>query len=239
MTEQPKYSVVLPAFLEEENLRLLLPRIRAEMEHIGAPFEVVVVDTPTPLDATAEVCAQNAVVYVNRAPSDSFGDAVRTGIRLARGEWVIFMDADGSHTPEFIRWLVAETPAFDVVIASRYTAGGFTENSKALVGMSRILNLTYSLVLNVKCKDVSNSFKIYRSDLLKPLRLRCDNFDIVEEIIFKMCRRTPGLKIKEVPFTFKKRMFGETKRNLVLFIVTYIATMVRLRLSADDVEPGA
>ena len=234
MTDRPRFSVVLPAFLEEENLRLLLPRIRTEMDHIGAPFEIIVVDTPTPLDATAEVCQDNGVTYVNRAPRDSFGDAVRTGITAARGDWVIFMDADGSHTPEFIRWLVAETPAYDVVIASRYVAGGFTENSRALVLMSRVLNLTYSLVLNVKCKDVSNSFKIYRAELLKPLVLRCDNFDIVEEIIFKMCRRTPSLKIKEVAFTFKKRMFGETKRNLFLFIVTYVVTMVRLRLSAAD-----
>ena len=234
MTERPRYSVILPAFLEEENLRLLLPRIKAEMVHIGEPFEIIVVDTPVALDATEEVCRDNAVRYVNRTPGDRFGDAVRTGIRTAEGEWVIFMDADGSHTPEFIRWLVAETPAYDVVIASRYIDGGFTENSRALVLMSRILNVTYALVLNVKCKDVSNSFKIYRADLLKPLTLRCDNFDIVEEILYKMCRRTPALKIKEVAFTFKKRMFGETKRNLFLFIITYVVTMVRLRLSAKD-----
>ena len=79
---------------------------------------------------------------------------------------------------------------------------------------------------------MSNSFKLYRTADLKRLRLRCRNFDIIEEILFKLRRKNPALRIREVPFTFKQRMFGSTKRNLVLFIVTYVLTMLRLRLSA-------
>ena len=56
-------------------------------------------------------------------------------------------------------------------------------------------------------------------------------FDIVEEILFKLKRLHKKLIIKELPFTFKKRMFGETKRNLVFFILSYIVTLVRLRFS--------
>jgi dolichol-phosphate mannosyltransferase len=100
--------------------------------------------------------------------------------------------------------------------------------------MSIVLNLSYALVLGLRCKDVSNSFKLYRGERLRALTLRCDNFDVVEEILYKLKRRDPGLRIVEVPFTFKKRMFGETKRNLVLFIVTYLYTIVKLRLMPED-----
>jgi dolichol-phosphate mannosyltransferase len=76
---------------------------------------------------------------------------------------------------------------------------------------------------------VSNSYRLYRALQLRSLTLKCDNFDVVEEILFKLSRQYRGLRIREVPFTFKQRMFGKTKRNLVLFILTYVYTLIRLR----------
>lgn len=225
----PAYSVVLPAYHEEENLRALLPRLQAALSGAG-PFEIVVVDTSTPRDNTASLCG-GVVRCVNRSPSDSYGDAVRTGIASARGEWILFMDADGSHAPELIPTLIAESRRNDVVVASRYIAGGGTENAKHLVFMSRLLNLTYARVLNLRCTDVSTSFKLYRGDLLRALHLTCNNFDIIEEMLFKLGKVHPGLRLKEVPFTFQRRRSGKTKRNLLRFIVTYLVTMVRLRFS--------
>lgn len=222
-------SVILPAYQEEENLRVLLPRLRDTLQAMEIPYQILVVDTPEPLDLTREVCAQFGVDYVPRRGGNRYGDAIRTGIEEARGEYVLFMDADGSHTPEFIPRLFEFAGQNEVVIASRYVDKGHTENSFILVLMSRVLNLTYSLVLNLPCKDVSNSFKIYRASQLKPLKLRCNNFDIVEEILFKIRRNDSGIRIKEVPYIFKKRMFGETKRNLAVFILTYVYTMIKLR----------
>jgi dolichol-phosphate mannosyltransferase len=235
--ERPSYSVILPSYLEEENLRLLLPRLRVIMDARREGYEILVIDTATPLDATQSACVDNGVRYLNRVPGNAFGDAVRTGIRQAAGTWILFMDADGSHTPEFIPRLLEQAPAHDVVIASRYIDGGYTENSRSLVLMSRVLNASYALVLNLKVKDVSNSFKLYRADLLKELTLECNNFDIVEEILYKIVRRHPAVRIKEVPFAFKKRMFGETKRNLVAFMATYLVTIVKLRFRTGRDTP--
>jgi dolichol-phosphate mannosyltransferase len=223
------YSIVLPAYREEENLRLLLPRIRAALAEAPGAAEILVVDTVTPLDATELVCQQFDVRYLRRSPTNAFGDAVRVGIEQARGKWVLFMDADGSHGPEWIPRLLAERETNDVVIASRYVAGGSTENNLLLILMSMVLNLTYSLVLGLKVRDVSNSFKLYRASLLKGLKLKCHNFDIIEEILFRIHRLHPRVRIKEIPFTFKTRMFGRTKRNLVWFVVTYLYTIFRLR----------
>ena len=223
-------SVVLPAYLEEENLRILLPRLNDVLKKMNCDFEILVVDTMTPLDNTKDACIKNSVRYVPRKNGNFFGDAVRTGISVANGKHILFMDADGSHTPEFIPVLWEHRNTHDLVIASRYVDGGFTENSAALIWMSRILNFTYALVLGLNCKDVSNSFKLYRAEHLKSLSLKCNNFDIVEELLFKICKNNRSLNIKEVPFSFKKRMFGDTKRNLFVFILTYLYTIVRLRL---------
>ena len=171
----------------------------------------------------------NAVVYINRENGNNYGDAVKTGIKYAQGKFIVFMDADGSHSPEFVTELYAHKGNNDVVIASRYIKGGFTDNNAALILMSRVLNVIYSLVLDLKCKDVSNSFKLYKGELIKQLSLYSKNFDIVEEILFKLKRFNPNLKIKEIPFHFKKRSMGHTKRNLFLFILSYIYTIFKLR----------
>ncbi|MCB0328002.1 MAG: glycosyltransferase [Bdellovibrionales bacterium] len=230
---QVELSVVVPSYLEEENLRLLLPRIIKTATELTPEFEVLIIDTMEPLDNTRAVCEQFPQVrYIQRKHGNMFGDAVRTGIDQSRGKYVIFMDADGSHSPSFIKNLYQHKEEGEVVIASRYVKGGYTENNPSLIWMSYILNCAYRVVLNLKCNDVSNSFKLYRGDQLRSLKLKCSNFDIVEEILFKLNRKY-SIKIKELPFTFRKRMFGDTKRNLPLFILTYVWTLARLRLSID------
>ena len=222
-------SVMLPAYQEEENLRVLLPRILATLGSLGVTGEVLVVDTVTPRDATRDLCEQLGVRWLARSGGNTFGDAYRTGIAHARGAFIMFMDADGSHPPEWIPRLYEHRSEYDVVIASRYVEHGYTENSQILVLMSRVLNWTYSLVLGIHCKDVSNSFRLCRTAQLRPLSLKCDNFDIVEEVLVKLNRTVHGLRIREVPFTFKQRMFGKTKRNLVMFMISYVLTLIRLR----------
>jgi dolichol-phosphate mannosyltransferase len=229
MQSKVRLTVVLPSYLEAENLRLLLPRLNATLSQTEKDSEILVVDTIKPLDETAEVCRINDARYINRISSNSFGDAVRTGIEEAQGDYVIFMDADGSHYPEFIPNLYRYRKEYDIIIASRYTDGGFTENNRFLIFMSRTVNTMYSLVLGLQCKDVSNSFKLYRADLLKNVALYCNNFDIIEELLFKIKQRNKMVRILEVPFSFKKRMFGDTKRNLMLFAISYLFTLLKLR----------
>lgn len=227
-------TIVIPAYLEEENLRILLPRIKKEMEAQKDSYEILIIDTMIPLDNTKRVCIENNIHYICREQSNSYGDAVRTGIRYAQGEYIIFMDADGSHSPEFIPNLLKYKNEYDVVIASRYIEGGATDNNKILIIMSFIVNSMYSLILHLQCKDVSNSFKLYKADLLKTVSLSCHNFDIVEEILFKLKKYNKNLKIKEVPFSFKQRMFGKTKRNLFIFMLTYLFTLIKLRCNTKN-----
>jgi dolichol-phosphate mannosyltransferase len=224
-----KISVVIPSYQEEENLRVLLPRIIEQLIILDEPWEVVVVDTMIPLDATKDVCDKNQVRYATRQGGENYGDAVRTCIKEAQGDFVIFMDADGSHSPNWISKLYIHRNTYDVVVASRYVEKGYTENTWILVMMSKILNITYRVILNINCNDVSNSFRLYHREQIQKLVLKSNHFDIVEEILVKLNRHNHLLSIHEVPFTFKQRMYGRTKRNLFLFMLTYLYTLIKLR----------
>ncbi|MBT7558742.1 glycosyltransferase family 2 protein, partial [Candidatus Woesearchaeota archaeon] len=150
-------SIVLPSYNEGQNLRNLLPRIDSAIKSIDIKYEVIVVDSIGNVDGTQNICEKYDCKYVVRNGGNSYGDAVRTGIEIAEGDLVLFMDADGSHSPEFIPELLRYASEFDIVIASRYVNKGHTENNFILTLMSRVLNITYSLVLGLPCKDVSNS----------------------------------------------------------------------------------
>jgi dolichol-phosphate mannosyltransferase len=227
----PELSVILPAYQEADNLAFLLPALMQVLAGLDLTSEVLVLDTCQPRDATREVAQRHGARWVPRGPGDCYGDAYRTAIAQATGEYILFMDADGSHAPGFLPQLLAERATHDVVMASRYVAGGGNGNGRLLVGMSRLLNLCYGLVLGIRCQDLSNSFKLYRRQQLLGIRLSCRNFDVIPEILLRLKRAHPALRMKELPFRFEPRVHGVSKRRLVTFILTYLATLARLRWS--------
>ncbi|MFQ3577536.1 MAG: glycosyltransferase [Verrucomicrobiia bacterium] len=227
---QPPLSVVMPAYREAENLELLLPRLRATLSSIGTEGEILVVDAEERLDATAEVCKRHGATHLPRRGGPLYGHAVRTGIAASRGQWVVLMDSDGSHDPEFIATLWQHREEADLVIASRYIAGGQTENTPLLIWMSHTVNIIFRLVLGLKVADVSNSFRLYRGDDLRALSLKCQHFDIVEEILVKLAFGHRNYSILEVAAVFRRRQEGKTKRQLLRFAVGYAFTLGRLWL---------
>jgi dolichol-phosphate mannosyltransferase len=222
-------SIIIPSYLEEENLRLILPRLKNELTAIGDPFEILVIDTIQAMDNTINVCILNNVTYIPREIGDYYGDAIRTGIKFAKGEYTVIMDADGSHSPEFVQKLYHYKNDYDIVIASRYIEGGSTDNNRILIFLSYLINVIYGMVLNLHYKDISNSFRLYNSFYLKDIPLKSQNFDIVEEILYKIPKKHQNIRIIEIPYSFKERMFGHTKRNLLYFFFSYVITIIKLR----------
>jgi dolichol-phosphate mannosyltransferase len=222
-------SITIAAYLEAENLRLMLPSIKAAAATLTPSYEVLVVDTQQPMDDTAEICAANGVRHIARHGGNSYGDAVRTLIAESRGRFILNMDADGSHSPEFFASMWAKRERYDIVIGSRYAKGGSTENPAILIFMSYVLNLTFRIVFSIRAKDVTNSFRLYRRSILTPLRLESNDFDILEELLIKVTLRQPPATIGEVPVLFARRKAGESKRKLVQFAFGYFNTLKRMR----------
>ena len=90
-------SVVIPAYKEAENLKIILPQIQNALKDIE--YDINIIDTMEAMDDTEAVCHQLGVNYFHREGGNYYGDAIRTGFKVATKDHILVMDADGSHSP--------------------------------------------------------------------------------------------------------------------------------------------
>ncbi|MBQ6040337.1 MAG: glycosyltransferase [Oscillospiraceae bacterium] len=221
-------SAVLLAYKEAENLKVMLPAVIEQLKKIGEEYEVLVIDTAEPLDNTEEVCRQFGVKYFNQE-LPGFGGAFQKGIKEASCDKFLILDSDGSHDPKYFPDIFRKmTPGVDVVIGSRYAKGGKNNDAFISVLMSKTLNFVFRIALGIKARDISTNYRLYRTDQLKKVSLDCRNYDVLEEVLLKLKLKKKNLRIEEIPIVFNKRLFGESKRQLLPFIISYLKTLFRL-----------
>jgi dolichol-phosphate mannosyltransferase len=228
-------NVMIPAYDELSNLEILLPKIKevAALNTVDT-FQICIILRNQESPELIKQLRSYGVEVLQRSPTDSFGDAIRSAILhlKAESEITIFMDADGSHDPKTIPKLVEEMRSgkIDVAIASRYIGGGSSDNGIILKLMSRTLNIIFSVVLGIKARDISTNFKAYKSSALRQVNLTCNDFDVLEELLLKLqLLKSDEFQVMEIPDHFHNRMTGESKRRLGPFIIGYITTLFRLK----------
>ncbi|MCR4896984.1 MAG: glycosyltransferase family 2 protein [Lachnospiraceae bacterium] len=223
-------SILMLAYNEEENLKRVIPEVQEALAHVEYEYEILVVDTQVPTDATEEVCRKYGVRYFNQK-YPGFGGAFRTGIENIRYDRMLTIDSDGAHPPAAIPAIVKmhDTGDYDVVIGSRYVKGGGTHDPWINVLMSKVLNGTYGIVFGIPAKDISTNFRIYYSEDIIGIPLECINYDVLQEILIKCKIKKGSLRVGETPIVLRERICGESKRQLFKFIKSYISTLIKLR----------
>src|SRR5256885_5378002 len=115
-------SLVLPALNEGENLDRVLPELKKALAALGPTSEIIVVDGGS-RDGTQEIVRKHEVRFTSQT-LPGFGGAYRAGFEQARGEYVLTLDADGSHDPALVKDPCEGRREGDGVVASRYVEGG-------------------------------------------------------------------------------------------------------------------
>lgn len=219
-------SVIVPTFNEGPNVSELLQRIGDSLgvgldaELAGLDFEVILVDDST--DDTPDLIAREALAsafpvrLIHRdQPVAGLGGAVIEGFRAARARWCLVMDGDLQHPPEDIPRLVERARAgdVDVVVASRYAAGG---TAKGLADATRTTVSRLSTLLTkamfprklAACTDPMTGFFLVDTGVIDLESLHPRGFKILLEIL---ARRQ--LRVAEVPFDFAARHAGASKAS--------------------------
>jgi dolichol-phosphate mannosyltransferase len=214
-------TIGLCAYREAANLRTLLPQIKRVAQQLSTAFEILIVDTSVALDETEAVCSEHGARYVRRQGGEEYADAVRTLLTKVRGKYLIHMDADGSHRATDMTTLWNARHDYDVVIGSRYVNEARSKNPLHLQLMSRCLNAVMRRSTGFHIRDLSNSFRLYRADLLEDVRLQSRYFEVLQELLLELREHYPDLKVGEVPTTFEERAKGESKRKILRLLAGY------------------
>lgn len=217
--DRPRLLVTVCTYNEVENLPELIRRV---FEAIS-DAELLVVDDDSP-DGTGrladELAAADRRVHVlHRSGPRGLGVATVDAFRhaIAAGyDVVVNLDADLSHPPERIPALLEALDGADVAVGSRYVPGGAIRGwGPVRHVMSRCINTYSRAMLGLRPRDVSGSYRGYRTEVLA----RVDFDDVVargyafmEEILFRC--RLAGATMTEVPITFVDRTAGSSKINL-------------------------
>jgi len=238
-------SVIVPTFNEGPNVAELVRRTTQAL--VGRDVEMIFVDdstddTPDVIRAVAAVATIPVRVIHREDPVGGLGGAVVDGIKAAASDYCVVMDGDLQHPPEVIAALLdrVEQGDADVVVASRYIAGGTSDGLANAVrtAVSRASTLLTKAMFPKKlanCSDPMTGFFLIDRRALDVDQLRPRGFKILLEILARK-----QMRVAEVPFSFAERFAGESKASFsqgMRFLVQL--TMLRFgRMSAFAVVGG-
>ena len=208
----------MPTYNERQNLESIAGRVRTALP----AADLLVVDDNSP-DGTGDLAdklseADPHVHVMHRTEKAGLGRAYVAGFTWAldRGyDFIVEMDADGSHRPEDLPRLLDAAADVDAVIGSRYVPGGTVVNlPKSREFLSRGANTYNRVMLGVRIKDATGGFRVYRAATLRKIGLDsiesagyCFQIDLTWRAI------TNGFTVVEVPITFTERELGVSKMS--------------------------
>ena len=218
VAELGRVVVVIPTYDEAANLAWIVGRLRRAQPQV----DVLVVDDNSP-DGTGDIAdglaaADPQVHVLHRTAKGGLGAAYLAGFAwaLAAGYDVVGeMDADGSHQPEQLHRLLDALRSADLVIGSRWVAGGSVVNwPRRREALSRGGNLYVRLLLGIRVRDATAGYRLFRREALEKIDLasvRSTGYVFQTDLVTRCLRA--GLVVREVPIEFVERVRGESKMS--------------------------
>lgn len=220
-TQMPPHNsvlVVIPTYNERLNLFPIIDRVlRATPD-----ADILVVDDDSP-DGTGRVAAQLAkqetrLNVLHRSAKGGLAQAYVSGFRWgieAGYDKLVAMDADGSHHPEALPWMLYLSQHSDIVLGSRWVDGGVVENwPKRREALSRAGNLYARVALGISVRDATGGFRVYDAAIFRKIDLgnvSARGYIFQLDLVWRALQE--GFRVTETPITFTERVVGESKMS--------------------------
>lgn len=216
----PVLSIVIPAFNEEKTIISILEKVRNCRLPDGIEKEIIVIDDCSK-DSTASLVREYREKYpevniklIVHAENRGKGAAIRNGIRLAEGDYLIIQDADLEYDPDEYTEMLQPVlnGVADVVYGSRFMGGKphrilFFWHS---IG-NRFLTFISNMFTNLNLTDMETCYKLFRMEIIKSIQLKEDRFGFEPEVTAKVSR-IPGIRIYEIGISYYGRQYQEGKK---------------------------
>lgn len=215
-------SIVIPAYNEEGAVRHTVDDIRAEMEPLGIPYEIIVIDDGS-TDRTLEIARETGAIVDSNQVNTGYGASLKRGIRLAQHEYVAIIDADGTYPARYLPPMLAMCRNQDMVVGDR---GAAMKNVPLIRKPAKwILNSFASFLAERRLNDLNSGLRVFRKSELVPfIPLLPQKFSFTTTIT--LCMSCNGKRMIYTPIQYGKRV-GKSKIRPVDFI-NFIILVLRM-----------
>ena len=226
---QPLISILIPSFNEEKTILNVLNRISKIMP-TGANYEVVVINDGSK-DNTLDLLKQNKNLYnqlITYNKNFGKGNAIKKGLEVSKGKYIIFQDADLEYDPIEINKFVNLINRFepDLIIGSRFNYSEYTRSHYILNKFGNIfITLIFNLFYNTTFTDIYSCYVCFKKDLLNEKNLKTIGFEQQAEILGKVVKN--GKKFYEVPISYNGRTYEEGKKIKFYHIFPVIFQIIK------------
>ncbi|MDI6903477.1 MAG: glycosyltransferase [Methanocellales archaeon] len=208
-----RLSIILPAHNEANTLPELVEQLISTIDK--SLYEIIIVDDCS-TDQTPQISHElsrkyDKVKVIHRKSSPGLGNAIKTGLKTARGSHILLMDADGEMRPEDVPKMIDKAKkGYDVVIGSRFIKGSkLVGYSRKKLVMNRLYNLVFAKFLRTKVKDLTFGFKILSREVVGGIAWEAEKHGIAAETTVKPIVK--GYRAVEVPACWTRREKGSSK----------------------------
>jgi glycosyltransferase involved in cell wall biosynthesis len=215
----PKISIIIPAHNEAENIGALVGDIRS----LYTEAEVIVVNDGS-TDETAKVAHEAGAEVYSHPYNIGNGAAIKSGIRAASGDILVFMDGDGQHSPADVARLLELFPEYDMVVGARSVAG---QASLGRAIGNKIYNWLGSYVTQFPIHDLTSGFRAVKADIAQGFLYLLPNTYSYPTTLTLGVLRT-GRSLKYIPIQARSRKRGTSGIKLFRDGVRFFMIIIRI-----------
>ncbi|MCL5957701.1 MAG: glycosyltransferase family 2 protein [Chloroflexi bacterium] len=218
MSENPSLSVIIPAYNEADVVAEVVSGVRG----VRPDAEIIVVDDAS-TDGTGRIAKELGVVVVRHPYNKGNGAAVKSGLRRARGEIVLLMDADGQHDAEDVEDLLAPLGDYDMVVGARTT-----ESDTSIIRDlgNFLLNRMASYLVGIQIPDLTSGFRAMKREVIMEfIHLLPNAYSYPTTSTLSLLKA--GYSVKFTPIKMHRRV-GKSKVKLLRDGVRFVLIILKM-----------
>ncbi|MFH1587668.1 MAG: glycosyltransferase family 2 protein [Candidatus Diapherotrites archaeon] len=223
MPHNIKFSVLIPAFNEENAVSGVVVELKEIMQKVGN-YEIIVVNDGS-TDGTGKALKKvSGINVIEHESNRGYGASLKTGLRTAQGEWIIITDADGTYPNKEIPKLLKHIGKFDMVVGAR------TGENVQIPFMRKpakwFLGLMANYVSGKKIPDLNSGLRVFRKkDAMQFYRMYPNGFSLTTTIT--LAYLTNGMGVKYIPINYFRRE-GKSKIHPIKDTVNFVSLIIRV-----------
>lgn len=216
-TKNEKISIVIPVYDETKSLVDVVDNLVNELGDIVLEFILIL--SPKAPKLTVDICNQlsqvrSSLFWQYQIANPGYGRAVRQGLKIAKGDGIVIIDADGELDPLDAKKLYEKfQDGYDLVIASRWMEGGDVIGyGKLKIYFTKLYSKLFRRIFNTQISDLSLGYKLIRNnEFFRQLKFTGNYHDLATETSIRPIKA--GFKSTEVPTTWTLRKEGGIKKS--------------------------